>query len=87
MRLHFPNLLADVGFQVVERVELSKTTCFYRGINLTGITLNPFSPMGGSFEAAEFLQAAKSAFIGYDVCDVVLEATSDEKIKETGEVV
>ncbi len=58
----------------------------YRGINLTGITLNPFSPMGGSFEAAEFLAAAKQAFVGYDVCDVVLEATSDEKIKETGEV-
>jgi hypothetical protein len=58
----------------------------YRGINLTGITLNPFSPMGGSFEAAEFLDVAKNAFVGYDVCDVVLEATSDEKIKETGEV-
>jgi hypothetical protein len=58
----------------------------YRGINLTGITLNPFSPMGGSFEAAQFLDAAKHAFTGYDVCDVVLEATSDEKIKETGEV-
>ena len=58
----------------------------FRGINLTGITLNPFSPMGGSFEAAEFLSAAKHAFVGYDVCDVVLEATSDEKIKETGEV-
>ncbi|WP_395011248.1 hypothetical protein [Undibacterium sp.] len=57
----------------------------YRGINLTGITLNPFSPMGGSFDAAEFLDVAKNAFIGYDVCDVVLEATSDEKIKETGE--
>ncbi len=57
----------------------------YRGIHLTGITLNPFSPMGGSFEATEFLAAAKLAFVGYDVCDVVLEATSDEKIKETGE--
>ena len=24
----------------------------YRGIHMTGITLNPFSPLGGSFDAA-----------------------------------
>ena len=58
----------------------------YRGIKMTGITLNPFSPMGGSFEAEEFLAAAQQAFSGYDVCDVVLEEKLAEKIKETGEV-
>ena len=62
----------------------------YRGIKMTGITLNPFSPMGGSFEAEEFLTAAQQAFSGYDVCDVVwekmLQEKSEEKIKETGEV-
>lgn len=45
----------------------------YRGINLTGITLNPFSPMGGSFEALEFLAAARAAFADYGVSDVMLE--------------
>ena len=65
--------------------KLGASVVGYRGIHLTGITLNPFSPMGGSFDPADFLVAAKLAFVGYDVCDVVLEATSDEKIKETGE--
>ncbi|MDP2368737.1 hypothetical protein [Rhodoferax sp.] len=45
----------------------------YRGINLTGITLNPFSPMGGSFDAHEFLLAARAAFADYGVSDVMLE--------------
>jgi hypothetical protein len=45
----------------------------YRGINLTGITLNPFSPMGGSFDAFEFLAAARLAFGNYGVSDVMLE--------------
>lgn len=44
----------------------------YRGINILGLTLNPFSPMGGSFDGAEFLSAAGQSFPGYDVCDVVL---------------
>jgi hypothetical protein len=45
----------------------------YRGIHMTGITLNPFSPMGGSFDAAEFLAAARLAFADYGVSDVMLE--------------
>ena len=45
----------------------------YRGIHMTGITLNPFSPMGGSFDAHEFLVAAREAFAHFGVCDVMLE--------------
>jgi len=45
----------------------------YRGIHMTGITLNPFSPLGGSFDAHEFLVAAREAFAHYGVCDVMLE--------------
>ncbi len=51
----------------------------YRGIHLTGITLNPFSPLGGSFEASEFLAEARAAFPGYGVSDVMLE---DQNVKK-----
>jgi hypothetical protein len=51
----------------------------YRGINMTGITLNPFSPMGGSFEAQEFLSAARAAFADYGVSDVMLEEQTKDK--------
>jgi len=44
-----------------------------RGIRLAGITLNPFSPFGGSFAAEEFLDAARGAFPRHVVSDVVLE--------------
>jgi hypothetical protein len=54
----------------------------WRAINIAGITLNPFSPMGGSFVAEEFLTAAQQAFAGYEVSDVMLQ----EQIKEKGEV-
>jgi hypothetical protein len=42
-------------------------------IRLVGITLNPFSPFGGSFDAQEFLTTARASFEGYAVCDVQLE--------------
>jgi hypothetical protein len=45
----------------------------WRGINLAGITLNPVSPAGGRFAAEEFVAAARRAFAGYVVSDVVLE--------------
>jgi len=45
----------------------------YRGIQITGITLNPFSPHGGSFDANAFLRAAQQALPGYTVTDVMLE--------------
>lgn len=44
----------------------------YRSIRILGLTLNPFSPMGGSFTGAEFLAEAETSFPGYDVCDVLL---------------
>lgn len=45
----------------------------FSAIRLIGITLNPFSPIGGSFHAADFLHAARAAFAGTTVCDVVFE--------------
>ncbi len=45
----------------------------WRGIRVAGITLNPFSPMGGSFDAEEFLTAARVAFPDYEVSDVLLQ--------------
>lgn len=47
--------------------------CALRGIRIAGITLNPFSPFGGSLEAEIFLGAARRAFPEYVVTDVVLE--------------
>lgn len=51
------------------------------GIRMAGITLNPFSPFGGSFAADEFLAAARDAFPGQLVCDVVLEAEAARSIQ------
>jgi hypothetical protein len=48
----------------------------FSAIRLMGITLNPFSPFGGSFDAADFLHAARSAFAGTTICDVVFEEQS-----------
>lgn len=45
----------------------------FSAIRLLGITLNPFAPFGGSFDATDFLHAARAAFAGTTVCDVVLE--------------
>ena len=45
----------------------------WQAIRVAGITLNPYSPMGGSFAASEFLVAAREAFAGYVVRDVMLE--------------
>jgi len=45
----------------------------YRGIHLTSITLNPFSPMGGSFDAQDFLTAACQALPNHSISDVMLE--------------
>jgi len=45
----------------------------WQAIQVAGITLNPYSPMGGSFAAREFLLAAREAFAGYVVSDVMFE--------------
>jgi len=51
----------------------------YRGIHMMGITLNPFSPLGGSFDAAQFLASARAAFAGYGVADVMLETNLNQQ--------
>lgn len=53
-----------------------------RAIHMTGITLNPFSPLGGSFDATAFLAAARAAFAGYGVSDVMLEQTEKNPLRE-----
>ncbi|MBI2731759.1 MAG: hypothetical protein HYX44_00100 [Aquabacterium sp.] len=43
-----------------------------RPIRLLGVTLNPFSPFGGSFEARAFLHEARVALPAHPVTDVLL---------------
>ncbi len=57
--------------------KLGVSVLAFRAIELAGVTLNPFSPMGGSFAAEEFLDAARTAFAGYSVSDVLLEETKE----------
>jgi hypothetical protein len=57
--------------------KLGASLLAFRAIKMIGITLNPFSPLGGSFVAAEFLAAARQAFADYVVSDVVLEKTKE----------
>jgi len=59
------NALAARGGRVLAR----------HGIHIAGLTVNPFSPLGGSFEAQEFLAAARQAFPDLTVCDVQLHET------------
>ena len=49
----------------------------YDPIRINGISLNPFSPFGGSFEASEFLAASRGALPGYEVSDVMFEETGE----------
>jgi hypothetical protein len=44
-----------------------------RAIRLLGVTLNPFSPFGGSFDAGAFLERARSVLHPQLVTDVMLE--------------
>lgn len=44
----------------------------WRGIQLIGVSLNPFSPFGGSFDPIEFLAQARTALAGHVVTDVML---------------
>ena len=52
--------------------QLGSRLLAWQAIRVAGITLNPYSPMGGSFVAEEFLAAAQQAFAGYVVSDVLL---------------
>lgn len=51
----------------------------FNGIKIVGITLNPFSPLGGSFAAEEFLDAARNAFSGCHVSDVMFENNENKR--------
>ena len=53
---------------------LGATLCAWRAIRVVGVTLNPFSPMGGSFEAGEFLTAARRELAEHEVSDVLWNA-------------
>lgn len=50
----------------------------HQGIQIMGLTLNPFSPLGGNFAARDFLHAAREALPDYAVCDVMLESDGNE---------
>lgn len=43
----------------------------WRGIRMLGLTLNPFSPFGGSFEATAFLRTARQHWPQWAVTDVM----------------
>jgi len=45
----------------------------YRGIRIAGVTVNPFAPQGGDFDARMLRHAAREAFPQLEVTDVVLE--------------
>lgn len=51
----------------------------WRAIRLVGLTVNPFSPLGGHLDAAALLQAARSEFPELVVCDVVHEEQLSQK--------
>jgi hypothetical protein len=52
---------------------LSGQVLAHQGIRIAGVTVNPFAPQGGHFDARQLLQAARDAFAPYEVTDVVLE--------------
>lgn len=62
--------------------QLGAVLVAYRRIRMIGITLNPFSPLGGSFKAEEFLLAARQAFGDYGVTDVMLEQQAENQLQE-----
>ncbi|WP_018990409.1 lysine 5,6-aminomutase reactivase subunit KamB [Aromatoleum toluclasticum] len=49
----------------------------FRRIRIAGITVNPFSPLGGSFDAGDFLDAARRAFPDHVVADVMREEQTE----------
>ncbi|MDP1899192.1 MAG: hypothetical protein Q8K96_01895 [Rubrivivax sp.] len=54
-----------------------------RPIRIAGITLNPFSPLGGHFAAASFLEAARAALPGHAVTDVQWESRTRTEMEAT----
>ena len=50
--------------------------CADRPIQVVGLTLNPFSPLGGHFDAHELRAAARQAFPEVEVADVRLDSAT-----------
>lgn len=71
-------LFVDAGDLAAFRV-LGGQLAAMRRIRLAGLTLNPFSPLGGHFAAHEFLEASRAAFDGLHVTDVLLEQNQQEE--------
>ena len=63
---------------------LGATLCAWRAIHVIGVTLNPFSPMGGSFGAQELLTSARKELAGHEVSDVLLEQGAQALTGPTG---
>jgi hypothetical protein len=55
----------------------------WHGITLVGITVSPFSPLGGHLDAAELLSAARHTFSDYVVTDVVFEEQQSLELEES----
>jgi hypothetical protein len=51
----------------------------YRGIQMIGITVNPFSPTSAAFDAQVFLAATRHALPQFSVTDVMLEETMKQE--------
>jgi hypothetical protein len=71
-------VVADGTKLFIDAVDLAQferqggRVCALRAIRLAGITLNPFSPFGGSFDAHAFLAEARSAWPEHVVSDVLI---------------
>lgn len=53
------------------------TVAAWRGIRMLGVTLNPFSPFGGSFEPAAFCQMARQHWPHWAVTDVMYSPSQE----------
>lgn len=78
---HHPGLTLVVADGTKLFVDAADVACFerrggrllaMRGIRLLGVSLNPFSPFGGSFNAPDFLHEARVALREHIVTDVLL---------------
>lgn len=73
-------VVADGTKLFIDAVDLAQfarqggRVCALRAIRMAGITLNPFSPFGGSFDAHDFLAQARTALPEHVVSDVLLNA-------------
>ena len=88
LALRHPGLTVVVADGTKLFIENSELVAFHklgarllalRGINIVGITLNPYSPMGASFVAEDLLAAAREAFAGFEVSDLMLEEALQQK--------